>query len=67
MGIYCIENISNGLQTGSCNVIPDTFFIREVTLTTSAVDTVEASIVTRWGSGTEQHESSLTTIFTNWN
>ncbi len=67
---WCVANLSWSSQ-GACstsNAIPNstTPFLRSMTLRTSAVNTVDVTVITSWIDGSGTHESRASTVLTNW-
>ncbi|KKS77646.1 MAG: hypothetical protein UV74_C0013G0165 [Candidatus Woesebacteria bacterium GW2011_GWB1_43_14] len=63
---YCMSDVGAGLQTGSCPMIPDTTFTRTITLISPGINSVEAIVTTSWEGDTGLHDTTISTVFTDW-
>lgn len=69
---WCIVSLSwttGGSHSGACsnsNVIAGTQFVRTLTFANRTASSVDARMTVSWRDGSGTHESTATTIFTNW-
>lgn len=65
---FCFNDLHwvNGGVCALNEMIIDTPFYREVTLTSLGANAVEVLVVTRWSDGSGDHEARVTTEITNW-
>lgn len=65
---WCLTSLSWSLaaKCGQANKIPSTIFIREATVTQSAVDSVDALVRVVWTDASGEHSSRVDTTLTDW-
>jgi Tfp pilus assembly protein PilV len=67
---WCVSTLSWATSgaCGSGSSIPNSTvpFLRNLTLRTSAANTIEVTVVTSWVDGSGTHESRASTTLTNW-
>lgn len=65
---YCMSTLSWNTATpcSASNIIPNTVFLRNVTLSTVDANTISVEVVVAWTDSAGTHQSRLSTYLTHW-